>query len=224
MTVNVQRRASVLARVELFRVVDEVTRVRIAERAVARDYERGQLLYLQGAPRDKLFVLARGAVRVYAASRAGDIVELARHHPPAVIGVVGLLAGHPHSATAEALEGSTLLVIPRDELLRLLPSEPPLVEALARAVESIARRTFQQVIDLVLLDLEGRVARQLLNLAGGGARTRRVTQGELATMVNGARQTVNQVLRSLEARGYIRAAGRAFEILDRQRLEDLAEQ
>jgi CRP/FNR family cyclic AMP-dependent transcriptional regulator len=224
--VNVQRRASVLARVELFRVVDEVTRVRIAERAVARVYERGQLLYLQGAPRAKLFVLAKGAVRVYAASRRGDIVELFRHHAPTVIGVVGLLAGHPHSATAEALERSTLLVIPRDdELLRLIRSEPPLVEALARAVEIIARRTFQQVIDLVLLDLEGRVARQLLNLAASGdARTRRVTQGELATMVNGARQTVNQVLRSLETRGYIRAAGQVFEILDRRRLEDLAEQ
>jgi CTP-dependent riboflavin kinase len=69
------------------------------------------------------------------------------------------------------------------------------------------------------------VARQLLNLAASGdARTRRVTQGELATMVNGARQTVNQVLRSLETRGYIRATGQVFEILDRRRLEDLAEQ
>jgi CRP/FNR family cyclic AMP-dependent transcriptional regulator len=222
--VNVQRRASVLARVELFQVVDEVTRVGIAERAVARVYDRGQLLYLQGAPRDKLFVLAKGTVRVYAASRGGDIVELVRHHAPTVVGVVGLLAGHPHTATAEALERSTLLIIPRDELLRLIRSEPPLVEALARAVEIIARRTFQQVIDLVFLDLEGRVAKQLLSLAGGGARTRRVTQGELATMVNGARQTVNQVLRSLESRGYIRTAGRVFEILDRQRLEDLAEQ
>jgi CRP/FNR family transcriptional regulator, cyclic AMP receptor protein len=89
---------------------------------------------------------------------------------------------------------------------------------------AIARRTFQQVTDLAFLDLQGRVARQLLNLAGGGARTRQVTQGELATMVSGARQTVNQVLRSLESRGYIRAAGRAFEILDRERLEALAEQ
>jgi DNA-binding transcriptional MocR family regulator len=43
-------------------------------------------------------------------------------------------------------------------------------------------------------------------------------------MVSGARQTVNQALRSLEARGYIRADGRSFEILDRGRLEHLAEQ
>jgi DNA-binding GntR family transcriptional regulator len=50
-----------------------------------------------------------------------------------------------------------------------------------------------------------------------------VTQAELASMVNGARQTVNQALRSLESHGYIRADGRRFEILDRRRLERLAE-
>jgi DNA-binding GntR family transcriptional regulator len=50
-----------------------------------------------------------------------------------------------------------------------------------------------------------------------------VTQAELASMVSGARQTVNQALRSLESRGYIRAAGRGFEIVDRERLERLAE-
>jgi CRP/FNR family cyclic AMP-dependent transcriptional regulator len=222
--VNLQRRAATLARTESFQGVDEGTRTRIAERAVARIYERGQLLYLQGTPSDKLFVLAQGAVKVYVSSRGGDIVELVRHHAPTVIGVVGLLDGHPHSATAEAVERSRLLVIPRGELLRLIRSEGQVAEALLRAVGTIARRTFQQITDLAFLDLQGRVARQLLNLAGGGARTRAVTQGELATMVNGARQTVNQMLRSLESQGYIRATGGVFEILDSEGLQDLAEQ
>ena len=90
----------------------------------------------------------------------------------------------------------------------------------------MVRRTTRQVSDLVFLDLQGRVARQLLALAAdgdGAARTRPVTQAELASMVSGARQTVNQALRSLESRGYIRAGGRSFEILDRERLELLAE-
>jgi CRP/FNR family cyclic AMP-dependent transcriptional regulator len=81
--------------------------------------------------------------------------------------------------------------------------------------------------DLVFLNLPGRVARQLLLLAedgGSGATTRQVTQGELATMVGGARQTVNQVLRSLEARGYIRADGRAFRLVDPEQLRRLASQ
>jgi CRP-like cAMP-binding protein len=58
--VNVQRRASVLARIELFRAVDEATRTRIAEQAVARVYERRQLVFLQGSPSDRLYVWPRG--------------------------------------------------------------------------------------------------------------------------------------------------------------------
>jgi CRP/FNR family transcriptional regulator, cyclic AMP receptor protein len=221
--VNLQDRAAVLARTELFGGIDEATRRRIAERAVARVFERGQLLFLQGQPSDRLFVVARGAVKVYVSSRGGDIVELVRHQPPAVIGVVGLLDGNPHSTTAEALERSTLLVIPRAELLRLVRSEGRVAEALLRVLGAVALRTTSKVTDLAFLDLQGRVARQLLTLAGAGWRTRRVTQGELATMVSGARQTVNQVVRSLESRGYIRTVGQVFEILDRAGLEDLSE-
>jgi CRP/FNR family transcriptional regulator, cyclic AMP receptor protein len=117
--------------------------------------------------------------------------------------------------------------VTRTELLRLLRAEDQVAEGLLRALGTIVRRTTRQVTDLAFLDLQGRVARQLLVLAagdgGGPGRTRPVTQAELASMVSGARQTVNQALRSLESRGYIRAGGRGFEILDRERLEHLAE-
>jgi CRP-like cAMP-binding protein len=67
------------------------------------------------------------------------------------------------------------------------------------------------------------VAAKLLDLTQPDQpRTRRITQIELATMVGGARQTVNQALRSLESRGYIRSNGRTLEILDREQLRRLA--
>jgi CRP/FNR family cyclic AMP-dependent transcriptional regulator len=225
--VNLQHRAAVLARTELFQGIDEATQRRIAEHVAERVFERGQCVFVQGEPGDRMFVLAEGAVKLYVSSRNGDIVELVRHHPPAVFGEVALLDGGPRSASAEAVERSTLLVVTRPELLRLLRSDDQVAEALLRSLGTIVRRTTRQVSDLAFLDLQGRVARQLLVLADGGngapARTRQVTQAELASMVSGARQTVNQALRSLEARGYIRADGRSFEILDRARLEQLAE-
>jgi CRP/FNR family transcriptional regulator, cyclic AMP receptor protein len=86
----------------------------------------------------------------------------------------------------------------------------------------MVRRTTRQLTDLVFLDLEGRVARQLLLLAqaapGGGLRTGRLTQTELAERVGGARQTVNRKLRSLEERGHIRSVGLDVEILDEDAL------
>jgi CRP-like cAMP-binding protein len=224
--VNLQHRAAVLARTELFCGIDQVTQRRIAEHVAERVVDRGQCVFSQDEPGDRMYVLAEGAVKLFVSSRSGGIVELVRHRPPATFGEVALLDGGPRSASAEATERSTLLVVTRAELVALLRAEEQIAEALLRTLGAIVRRTTRQVSDLVFLDLQGRLARQLLVLAGDGhgqRRTRQVTQAELASMVNGARQTVNQALRSLESDGYIRADGRGFEILDRERLEGLAE-
>jgi CRP/FNR family cyclic AMP-dependent transcriptional regulator len=224
--VNLQRKAAVLARTELFKGVDEAACRRIAERVGERVVERGRSVFVQDEPGDRMYVLAEGAVKLYVSSRDGGIVELARHRPPAVFGELALLDGGCRSASAEAVERSTLLVVSRAELLRLLHSEEQVAVALLRSLGSMVRRTTRQVTDLVFLNLPGRVARQLLLLADDGSEsgdiTRQITQGELATMVGGARQSVNQVLKSLEARGFIRAVGRAFELRDREQLQRLA--
>jgi CRP/FNR family transcriptional regulator, cyclic AMP receptor protein len=68
------------------------------------------------------------------------------------------------------------------------------------------------------MDMQGRVARQLLQLAGAGTLTPPINQSELADMVGGARQTVNLAIRGLEQRGCIRMAGRRIRILDKQKL------
>jgi CRP-like cAMP-binding protein len=224
--VDLQHRAGILARTELFGGIDEAARRRIAEHVAERVVERGQCVFTQDEPGDRMYVLADGMVKLFVASRDGGIVELVRHRPPATFGEVALLDGGPRSASAEAVERSTLLMVTRAELLHLLRAEDQVAEALLRTLGTIVRRTTRQVSDLVFLDLQGRIARKLLALEvedDGLARGRRVTQAELATMVGGARQTVNQALRSLESRGYIRADGGSFEILDRARLELLAE-
>jgi CRP-like cAMP-binding protein len=224
--VDLQHRAGILARTELFGGIDEAARRRIAEHVAERVVERGQCVFTQDEPGDRMYVLADGMVKLFVASRDGGIVELVRHRPPATFGEVALLDGGPRSASAEAVERSTLLMVTRAELLHLLRAKDQVAEALLRTLGTIVRRTTRQVSDLVFLDLQGRIARKLLALEvedDGLARGRRVTQAELATMVGGARQTVNQALRSLESRGYIRADGGSFEILDRARLELLAE-
>jgi CRP-like cAMP-binding protein len=218
--------ASLLARVEPFGELDKGTRLDVAERAARRVVERGQVVCWQDEPGESMFVLLEGAVKVIVRSKDGELVELVRHHPPASFGELAVLDGGPRSATAEAIERSTLLIVTRAELLRLLRSEEQVAEALLRSLGRIVRRTTHQVTDLAFLNLQGRVAAKLLELAGSAGqdvtRRVRVTQGELATMVGGTRQSVNQALKSLEARGYLRVAGRAVEILDPQQLKWLA--
>ena len=215
--------ALLLGRVEPFRGLDERARLTVVEHAGRRVVDKGQMVFWQDDPGEAMFVLLEGAVKLVVCSRDGELIELHRHDAPAIFGELALLDAGPRSASAEAVERSTLLVVTRPELLRLLRTEDQVAEALLRTLGTIVRRTTRQVTDLVFLDLRGRVARQLLALAGDGNARTSVTQAELASMVSGARQTVNQALRSLESGGYIRASGRSFEILDRERLEDLAD-
>jgi CRP/FNR family transcriptional regulator, cyclic AMP receptor protein len=221
--VDAKTAALLLGRVEPFRGLDERARLAMVEQCGHRMVDKGQVVFWQDDPGEAMFVLLEGSVKLVVCSRDGELIELHRHDAPATFGELALLDGGPRSASAEAVERSTVLVVTRAQLLRLLRSDDRVAEALLRTLGTMVRRTTRQVSDLAFLSLQGRVAAKLLDLAEPGqARTRRITQVELATMVGGARQTVNQALRSLEARGYIRSAGRTFEIRDRDQLRRLA--
>jgi CRP-like cAMP-binding protein len=218
--------AELLAETDLFGVLEPATLAEVAERTLVRVVEKGQTIFVQDEPGDRLFVLAEGAVKLVVRSAQGEVVELARVWRPAVFGEVALLDGGPRSATAEAVEPATLVVVTRDELIRLLRSDMQIVDRVLKSLGGLIRRADLLATELVFLDLLGRLARRLLELAevpdrsgtagqeGGSLRTRRVTQTELANMVGGTRQSVNLALRTLEERGCIRLVGLTIELLD----------
>ncbi|HEX8861952.1 MAG TPA: Crp/Fnr family transcriptional regulator [Actinomycetes bacterium] len=214
--------AELLAETDLFGVLDPATLEEVAARTLVRVVEKGQTIFVQDEPGDRMFVIAEGAVKLVVRSAQGEVVELVRHWRPATFGEVALLDGGTRSATAEAVERATLVVVTRDELIHLLRSDPQVVDRVLEALGGLIRRADQQATELVFLDLPGRLARRLLELAetpgdgpkGPRPRTRRVTQTELANMVGGSRQSVNIALRSLERRGFIRLVGWSIELLD----------
>jgi CRP/FNR family cyclic AMP-dependent transcriptional regulator len=214
--------AELLAETDLFGVLDPATLEEAAARTLVRVVEKGQTIFVQDEPGDRMFVIAEGAVKLVVRSTQGEVVELVRHWRPATFGEVALLDGGTRSATAEAVERATLVVVTRDELIHLLRSDPQVVDRVLKALGGLIRRADQQATELVFLDLPGRLARRLLELAetpgdgpkGPRPRTRRVTQTELANMVGGSRQSVNIALRSLERRGFIRLVGWSIELLD----------
>jgi CRP/FNR family transcriptional regulator, cyclic AMP receptor protein len=170
--------ALLLGRVEPFRGLDERARLTVVEHAGRRVVDKGQMVFWQDDPGEAMFVLLEGAVKLVVCSRDGELIELHRHDAPAIFGELALLldAG-PRSASAEAVERSTLLVVTRPELLRLLRSDEQVAEALLRTLGAMVRRTTRQISDLAFLSLQGRVAAKLLDLTGpDGSRTRRITQ------------------------------------------------
>ncbi len=227
---DIDQLTELLGRTELFNLLDERALRELAGTVTQVAYGRGQTIFVQDEPGDRMFVVAQGAIKLVVRSRHGEVVELARHWPPAVFGEVALLDGGPRSASAEAIEPSLLLGISRAQVIKLLRSDDGVVDALLRSLGELVRRANRQTTDLVFLDLQGRVARKLLELAAApgspGAAVidqRAFTQTELAHMVGGVRQTVNLALRSLEKRGLIRVSEGKIEILELEGLKRRAE-
>ena len=229
---DTRQRAALLKETELFGQLDDKALLKLAGRTSRHVFEKGQTIFVQDARGDRLYMIADGIVKLLLRSHSGEFIELIRQGRPAVLGELALLDDGPRSASAEAVERTTLLSLTRDELFEVLRSQPDVAEALLRWLVAIVRRTTQDLADLAFLDLEGRVARRILALSEGlglasvervAASGRRITQTEIAQMVSGARQTVNRALRSLEQRGYIRITEGSIEIRDHEGLRRRAD-
>lgn len=201
----------------MFAGLSPEARQRVIAAAVPCSYRKGQVLFEQDDPGDSLIVLKRGAVVVYRTSPAGERAVLTVVRPPDVFGEVSLLDGSPRSASAEAIEDCSALLLSRAAFLELVHSNPAILDAVMRSLGSLIRRLTEQNADHVFLDLPGRVAKALVRLAGDSPApmvTIELNQSQLAEMAGGSRQSVNQAIGSFASRGWLRTEGRRIVVTD----------
>ncbi len=217
--------ASLLRETPLFAAIDAAAADELARRLVRRTFKRGQPLFHQGDPGDSLYVVCEGTVAVVVSNENGERMVLTTVHAPDVLGEIALLDGGRRSASAEAVEETTALMLSRAAFLELTKEHPSLVDQLLRSLGGLVRRLSEQAADFVFLDLGGRVAKALLRLAedagaevGGEAVEVAVTQNRLGEMTGGSRQSVNQILQSFQQRGYLELHGRRVLICQPEQL------
>ncbi len=220
---DAQKTADLLADTTLFGDLDRATLVALADKCVERRYRKGQMVFYQGDPADALYIVVQGHVKVVVTSEDGDEMVLVTLEPRDVFGEIALVDGGPRSASAEIIADSRLLALTRETFLDLLHGHKQMTESLLRSLGGALRRLTEQTADLVFLDLHGRVAKLLLHLGGeqpndGTALDLQLTQTDLASMVGGSRQSVNQILRSFERQGYLHMEGRRIVIKNAERL------
>jgi CRP-like cAMP-binding protein len=224
--VETSKVAEILAETPLFADLAPGTVEAIAHQAAIRTFVRGSRLFNQGDPGDAFYLLSGGSVKVVVTSSQGDEMVLATLRPPDALGEVALLDLGERSASAEALEAVTAIAFARSTILELMRTQPEIGDANLRAAGRLLRRLTGQAADLVFLDLEGRVAKLLVTMAEQRGETRDgsialdlgVTQTDLARMVGGSRQSVNQILHVLAGRGFLNVHGRNVEVVDIERL------
>ena len=197
-----------------------------------RRYRSNETIFHMDDPGDSLHVVIAGAVKIVLPSAEGeDPAILATLGPGDFFGGLALLDGAPRSATAVAMGATQTLVLRRERFLELVDEDADLRLALLAALAAEIRSATDQVHDLQFLDLPARLARRLLrhaeNLRPEADGSTRLpwpyTQSELAGMIGGSRQSVNRLLGDFAARGLIRQEREAIVLLDRRRLETVAE-
>ncbi|MDQ4145477.1 MAG: Crp/Fnr family transcriptional regulator [Actinomycetota bacterium] len=199
-----------LAQTEIFGQLDDSALDRLAEKAIERRFRRGPIFH-QGDPGNSVFVLIEGLVKVMVTSEKGDEMVLVTLESPATFGELAVIDGLDRSATVEAVEPCRVLILGRDVLMDLVRQDRSFAEGLLRSLGGLIRRLTDQAADFVFLDLHGRVAKLLLAFADtrgektddGTVLDLHLTQGDIARMVGGSRQSVNQIIRSFENRGYL---------------------
>lgn len=205
---------ALLAGARLFEGLDRRGVERLAARASVRTLPRHADVFRQGDEGDALYVVVEGMVKVFVTSLDGEEMVLVTLGAGETFGELSAIDGGPRSASARTLRPTTLVALSRTALLEALVDQPSLTEGLLRSLGSVVRRLTDQACDLVFLDLHGRVAKLLLSLCPAapdgtaGSVDLDLSQGELASMVGGSRQSVNQILRSFAALGYVDIEGR----------------
>jgi CRP-like cAMP-binding protein len=222
-----------LAACRLFADVDPATSSLIAGALRRRRYKRSEVIFHEDDPGDSLYIVKDGSVKITVSAEDGtEPTILATIGPGGFFGELALLDGAPRSATASALGPVETLVLGRAAFDRLVDEQPALRRALLASLAREIRRLTAQVEDLHFLDLPGRLARHLLRLApsrGEDVGSASVpegeirlswpyTQGELAGMIGGSRQSVNRLLADFVGQGLLRFEDDELVIPDPRRL------
>jgi CRP-like cAMP-binding protein len=185
--------------------------------AEVREFAGGAVVASQQDAGDALYVLVQGKVKVVLYGESGREIILSIFKAPGdFFGEMSLLDGEPRSATIIAAERSRLLVLSRRDFQGHLERNPRTALRVLTELSRRLRRADAVIGNLALLDVYGRLAGKLRELAaaegeeidGGVVLRQRPTQSEIAAMIGTSRETVSRALSDLARRGYVVVSGK----------------
>lgn len=209
-----------LSSLELFSELGEDTVATVAAAADRRILERNDVLFAEEDEPGELFVVVSGRIAIANRSEDGRESLVALMERGDLFGEMPLFDNGQRSAEARALESSEVLAIPYGPLRDLYQRQPELLWRVVALLAERLRTMDAALADSVFLDVTGRTAKRLLELAGDDDEfALPVTQEELAGMVGASRERVNKAIASFVRLEWIEQRDRHYVITNRQQLE-----
>jgi CRP/FNR family cyclic AMP-dependent transcriptional regulator len=210
--------STVLNKIPLFQGLEE-TELEIMENlAVEKVVPRGTIILNEGDLGDSLFVIASGRVKVFIGDEDGREITLKILNSGDFFGEMSLIDKEPRSASVAAIENTTLKILSYQSFHDCSARSPSIATAVMTALAKRLRDADRKISNLALMDVYGRVASTLLELAistdGKLVIGEKLSQQEIANMVGASREMVNRILKDLSDRGYISVEAKQITIHD----------
>jgi len=198
--------ATDLKKIPLFEGLSEDELRALAERTAQRSFPKNAIVVNEGDLSDSLFLILSGRVKVYLGDESGKELILDIKGPGQYFGEM-VLDEKARSATVMTLEPAQFATLSRSEFTAVLLKHPKIALQLIRNLIRVARGLNENVRSLALLDVYGRVARVLIELAveqdGKLVIPEKMTQKDIANRVGASREMINRILRDLSQGGYV---------------------
>jgi CRP/FNR family transcriptional regulator len=215
-----------IAKVPLFAGLSSAEIDVLAQRAVEKSYDAGQVLFAEGEPCEGIYLILEGSVKIYKTTPSGREITLALELGPSSVAEVPLFDGGPYPASVLALDTVISAFIHTRDFHQVCRQYP---EVSLKMLASVGRR-LRQLVNLIELvtfgSIRQRLAALLLEFADQAQATSfplPITHQELASRLGTVREVVSRNISRFQVERLIRVAGRQIHVLDSEGLKREAE-
>ncbi len=204
-----------LGNIPLFSGLSDEDLRTIERHAVPKSYRKSTVLIEKGDETTSLYVIVSGKVKVFVADDTGKEIVLNTQEAGEHFGELALLGDTRRTASVMTVDDSKFLVITKKAFLQCLSTHPNIALNLIRALVERVRALTDNVSNLALRDVYGRLTTALMENAkeeAGKLITDRLTQQEIASLVGSSREMVSRIFKDLKAGGYISVEGKRITI------------
>jgi CRP/FNR family cyclic AMP-dependent transcriptional regulator len=218
MTVSATASTLLLKNVPLFNTLPENQLTLLTQVLKREHFSKHQIIFSAGEKTEMLYAVISGRIKVAMGDDQGKEVVLAMLGPGEYFGEMALLDGGSRSANVIAVEACELLSLSKIEFTKFLENNFSMTMMVIRGLVKRLREADKKISSLALMDVYGRVARLLLEMAedidGKRAIVKKIARKDIANMIGASREMVTRVMKDLETRGMIEIKAESIILKD----------
>jgi CRP/FNR family transcriptional regulator len=224
---SMKKKLHIIAKTPLFEGLPQDQLEDIGKIAVAKDFNKGEIIFSEGDDGIGFFIVADGKVKIFKVSFEGKEQILHIFGPTEPFGEVPVFTNQPFPANAAAIARSHLLFFPRADFVALIADNPSLSLNMLAVLSRRLRQFTIQIENLSLKEVPARLASYLLYTASeqgkGDVVELAISKGQLASLLGTIPETLSRMFAKMAGQGLIDVDGRHIALIDKMGLEELSE-